>query len=278
MLAFVREPLAYGFFRSGLAAAVLAGGLCSLIGVYVVLRNMSYIGHGLSHAIFGGAVAGYVIGAGIYPGAAAFGVGGALAIAWISRRRGVGADAAIGIVSTAAFALGVALISTRRRFTRSFEATLFGNILAVSEIELVVLTVATAITVVFLVLGYRSLLYTTFDREVARASGINVDRLEVAFSVVLSLVLISAMQVLGVTLIAASVVIPASTARLLTDSFGKLVTTAVAVGAVSGLIGMYASYYLNVSSGATIVLTSAAIFAAAYVATGLKRGSRAGSP
>ncbi len=278
MIQFAREPLAYGFFRYGLAAAVLAGGLCSLVGVYVVLRNMSYIGHGLSHAIFGGAVAGYVLGAGIYPGAAAFGVGGALAIACISRRRGVGADAAIGIVSTAAFALGVALISTRRRFTRSFDATLFGNILAVSKTELAVLAVATAITVVFLTVSYRSLLYSTFDREVAKASGIDVDRLELAFSVVLSVVLISAMQVLGVTLIAASVVIPASTARLLTSSFGKLVAISVAVGAASGLVGMYASYYFNVSSGATIVLVSAAIFVAAYLATGLARGSTAGSP
>jgi len=125
VIEFVAEPLRYGFFRYGLAAAVMAGALCSLVGVYMVLRNMSYIGHGLSHAIFGGAVSGYMFGGGIYVGAAAFGIGGALAIAWISRRRGIGADAAIGIVSTAAFALGVAMISTRQRFTRSFEATLF---------------------------------------------------------------------------------------------------------------------------------------------------------
>lgn len=270
MIEFIAEPLRYGFFRFGLAAAVMAGALCSLVGVYVVLRNMSYIGHGLSHAIFGGAVSGYMFGAGIYFGAAAFGIGGALAIAWISRRRGIGADAAIGIVSTAAFALGVAMISTRQRFTRSFEATLFGNILAVGRAEILILSVATLLTVTALLLMYRPLLFTIFDRDVAEASGVPVGLIEIGFSIVLAVVLIASMQILGVTLIAASVVIPASTARLLTKSFGRLTAMAVAAGVISGITGMYASYYLNVSSGATIVLTATAMFALAYIANSVR--------
>ncbi len=278
MIEFLTEPLRYSFFRYGLAAAVVAGGLCSLVGVYVVLRNMSYIGHGLSHAIFGGAVSGYVLGAGIYTGAAVFGVGGALAIAWIARRRIIGADAAIGIVSTAAFALGVAIISTRQRFTRSFEATLFGNILAVGRIDLVVLAIASIITVTILLVMYRPLLYTIFDRDVAQASGIPVGLIEVGFSVVLAVVLIASMQILGVTLIAASVVIPASMGRLLANSFGKLLSLSVAAGVLAGAVGMYISYYMNVSSGATIVLTATAMFVVTYLATSiysyLRRPSR----
>lgn len=278
MIGFLTEPLAYSFFRYGLAAAVMAGALCSLVGVYVVLRNMSYIGHGLSHAIFGGAVSGYVMGAGIYAGAAVFGIGGALVIAWLARRRIIGADAAIGIVSTAAFALGVAIISTRQRFTRSFEATLFGNILAVGRIELVVLVVAALVTIALLVAYYRPLLYTIFDRDVAEASGIPVGLVEIAFSVVLAIVLIASMQILGVTLIAASVVIPASTARLLTHSFAKLIAVAVAGGVISGVAGMYASFHLNASSGATIVLTTTVMFGLVYAATSvsamLKRPGR----
>jgi ABC-type Mn2+/Zn2+ transport system permease subunit len=264
MIEFLTEPLGYSFFRFGLAAAIMAGALCSLVGVYVVLRNMSYIGHGLSHAIFGGAVSGYVLGAGIYAGAAVFGIGGALAIAWIARRRIIGADAAIGIVSTAAFALGVAIISTRQRFTRSFEATLFGNILAVGKVELVALGIAAVLTAGVIFAMYRQLLYTTFDRDIAQASGVPVSLVEIGFSVVLAVVLIASMQILGVTLIAASVVIPPSIARLLTHSFGKLMLFSVAGGVISGAVGMYASFYLNISSGATIVLTATAIFAVVY--------------
>ncbi len=134
------EPLAYEFFRQGLAASVLVGTLCGLIGVYVVLRRMSYIGHGLSHAVFGGAVVAYVASIDFYLGAGAWGFMSALLINAIARSRRVGADAAIGIVTTASFAVGVALISQTRSFTRNFEAALFGNILGVTPADLVVIS------------------------------------------------------------------------------------------------------------------------------------------
>ena len=163
------------------------------------------------------------------------------------------------------------MISTRQRFTRSFEATLFGNILSVGRTEILVLIAATGVTVSALLIMYRPLLFTIFDRDVAEASGVPVGLVEVGFSVVLAVVLIASMQILGVTLIAASVVIPASTARLLTKSFGKLTAASVSVGMVSGVAGMYASYYLNIASGATIVLTATAIFSLAYVSSAVRR-------
>mgnify|MGYP001069786165 CR=1 FL=1 len=269
----ITEPLSYSFFRHGLVAALGAGTLCGLIGVYVVLRNMSYIGHGLSHAVFGGAVGGYVLGTNIYIGAAAFGLLAALAIAWITRRRFVGADAAIGIVSTASFALGVALISTQRRFTRSFEATLFGNILGVSKADLLVLATAGIVTLGLILLFYRPLLFTVFDEEIAKASGIRTGLVETVFAVMLSAVVLASMQILGVTLIAAAIVVPPSMARLLTSSFGKLLVSSALIGALSGLVGMYASYHFNVASGATVVLTATLAFALTVAVTRI--GSKA---
>src|SRR5947208_13032544 len=157
------EPLSHQFFRHGLEAGLLGGALCGLIGVYVVLKRMSYIGHGLSHAIFGGAAVAYVLGWNFYLGAGAWGVLSALLINGVARRRKIGADAAIGVVTTASFAIGVALISRFHRFTVNFEAALFGNILGVSSSGLLVLAGATVFTVAAVFFQYRQLLFATFD-------------------------------------------------------------------------------------------------------------------
>src|SRR5436305_2824270 len=151
-------PFEYEFFRNGFIAAVVIGALCGFIGVYVVLRRMSYIGHGLSHAIFGGAVASYVLQINFYLGAGAWGVVSALLINSVARRRKIGADAAIGIVTTASFAIGVALVSRVHKFTVNFDAALFGNILGVSLSGLLVLAGASLFTVAALFLRYRQLL------------------------------------------------------------------------------------------------------------------------
>ena len=126
------EPFQFEFFRNGLIAATLVGGLCGVVGVYIVLRRMAYIGHGLSHAVFGGAVVSYVMSVNFYVGAGLWGFLSAALIQLTARRRTIGADAAIGIVTTASFALGIAIISRYKTFTRSFDAALFGSVLGVS--------------------------------------------------------------------------------------------------------------------------------------------------
>src|SRR5437762_2626887 len=161
------EPFAYTFFARGLLAAALVGALCGLLGVFVTLRGMSYIGHGLSHAIFGGAVVSYILQFNFYVGAGAWGFLSALLIHAVTRKRQIGADAAIGIVTTASFAVGVALISRVRRFTKNFEAALFGNILGVTAQDLLVLAVIALITVAVVFVLYKQLLFVTFDPEVA---------------------------------------------------------------------------------------------------------------
>jgi manganese/iron transport system permease protein/iron/zinc/copper transport system permease protein len=231
-----------------------------LLGVYIVLRGMSYIGHGLSHAIFGGAVVSFVMQWNFYIGAGLWGFLSALLINQTARRTRIGADAAIGVITTASFALGVALISRYRRFTQSFDAALFGNILGVTWNDVLVIGGVTLLVMAAVFFAYKQLLFTTFDSDVAHVYGVRTEWMDALFALMLAAAIIASMQVLGVTLIAAALVIPAITARLMTDSFHRMVFLSVAIGAASGVMGMYLSYYLDVASGATIVLLQSSIF------------------
>jgi ABC-type Mn2+/Zn2+ transport system permease subunit len=259
------EPLTYVFFRRALLASLLVGALCGLIGVYIVLRRMSYIGHGLSHAVFGGAVISYLVQVNFYLGAGLWGIASALLINEVAQRRKLGADAAIGIVTTASFAIGVAAISRQRRFTRNFEAALFGNVLGITPADLWMIAAVAAASVIGILLLYKPLLFSTFDEEVAEVYGIPTRWVNTLFALILAAVIIVSMQVMGVTLIAAALVIPASAARLLTDRFAPLLWLASALGAGMSILGMYASYYLNLASGATIVLVGTGIFVVAWL-------------
>jgi manganese/iron transport system permease protein/iron/zinc/copper transport system permease protein len=265
------EPFAFGFFRQGIVVALLAGALCGLVGTFVVLRGMSYIGHGLSHAAFGGAVASFVLGVNFYIGAGLWGLLSALLIQRVARRRAIGADAAIGVVTTASFAIGIAIISRSSSFTRNFDAALFGNVLGVSGTDLLIVTGVMAFTIGVIVFNYRPLLFTTFDAEVAEVSGVRTARFDALLAVVLAASIIATMRILGVTLIAAALVIPPAIARMLTDSFSRMLVISSAIGAITGFVGMYASYHLDVASGATIVLVSAFVFTVVFIATGRRR-------
>src|SRR6478735_7579099 len=220
-------PAALGLSQRGLVVATIAGALLGFIGVYVTLRGMSYIGHGLSHAIFGGFAASQLITSYFYLGAGIWGLAAALSIGAITRRQRIGADAAIGVITTASFALGVAL-------------------------------------------PYRALLFTTFDPEVADVSGVRVARTDALLMLVLSLAILATLTIIGVTLVAAMLVIPAVVARMMTNSFGRMLFLSTVIGALCGLVGMYASYEAEVPSGTMIVLTGAAVFCVALAVTGLK--------
>jgi manganese/iron transport system permease protein/iron/zinc/copper transport system permease protein len=273
MMDFLLEPFQFEFFRNGTLAAVMAGGLCGLIGVYIVLRGMSYIGHGLSHAIFGGAVVSFVIQWNFYLGAGLWGFLAAVLINQTVRRTRISADAAIGVITTASFAIGVALISRYRNFTRSFDAALFGNILGVTTEDLWVIgavALSAALAIFFL---YKQLLFTTFDAEVAQVYGVRTEWVDTAFALILAGVLIASMQILGVTLIAAALVTPAITARLLTDSFSRMIVISTVIGALTGFSGMVLSFYVDVASGATIVLTQAVVFVVVLAVMSLLRQS-----
>jgi ABC-type Mn2+/Zn2+ transport system permease subunit len=267
----VLDPLQYAFFQKGLLVATVAGALLGAIGVYITLRGMSYIGHGLSHAIFGGFAAAQLLSANLYLlGAGIWGIGSALAINGVARRHRIGADAAIGVITTASFALGVALFSKFGSSGPSFDNALFGSILGISGGQIVALLAVALATAAFIAARYRALLFVTFDPEVAEASGVNTRRLDSVFMVILSLAILATLTVIGVTLVAAMLVIPAVVARMLTDSFSRMLVLSTGLGAICGLVGMYLSYFAGVPSGTMIVLTGASVFLVVLLATGAR--------
>jgi manganese/iron transport system permease protein/iron/zinc/copper transport system permease protein len=262
------EPFAYSFFVKGLIVATVAGALCGSIGVFIVLRGMSYIGHGLSHAIFGGFAASSVIGLNYYLGAGLWGLLSALAIQKVSRRRGISADAAIGVITTASFALGIAILTFYGNKGPSFDAALFGSILGVTTTDVWILVGVAVFALLVVTLNYRRLLFTTFDPDVAAVSGVNVGHVDALLMLVLSLSILSTLTVIGVTLVAATLVVPAVIARMLTVSFHRMLIISTVIGATSGFVGMNLSYHLDVPSGTTIVLVGAAIFGIVLAVTG----------
>ena len=205
--------------------------------MFVVLKGMSYIGHGLSHAIFGGFAASALLGVNFVLGAGVWGVASALLIGGVTRRRTIGADAAIGVITTASFALGLALFAIFGRRGDSFDAALFGSILGVDNSDVVAILVVAVFVAAVVFFAYRPLLFTTFDPEVAQASGLHTARVDAMLMLVLAVTILATMQVLGATLVAASIVIPATVARMLTDSFHRMLFVATAIGALTGFVG-----------------------------------------
>jgi manganese/iron transport system permease protein/iron/zinc/copper transport system permease protein len=274
MIAGIFDPYRYDFFTNGVLVATIAGALCGLLGVFVVLRGMSYIGHGLSHAVFGGAAASAVMGLNYFVGAGIWGVTSGVIIGRIARRRLIGADAAIGVVTTASFAMGLALLNRYGQAKKSIEAVLFGSVLGVQTVDIIAVSLV-AIATALIVFGlYRHLLFATFDPEVAQVSGVSVAWVEALLMGMLSLTILVTMRVIGTLLISALLVIPASVARMLTNSFSRMLWISPLVGATSAFIGMNLAYHLDTSASATIILVGTLQFIIVYAVSGLRGRSR----
>ena len=270
MLDVIFEPFGYPFIIRGMIAAILAGALCGGIGVYVVLKRMAYIGHGLAHAVLGGAVVSFVMSFNFLIGSTVWGFLCAQLITLTTKKRKIAYDAAIGVITTASFAIGIVLISRYKTFTRDFETALFGNIAAVAPGDLVALAAVTGATALVLFVAYKHFLFTTFDGDVAQFYGVPTGWVEAAFSLVLAGTIVVSLQVLGVLLIAGATVIPPVSARMLTDSFPRMLLLSAGIGALCGFFGIYLSFFVDVSSGATIVLVEAAVFALVMAYTNLR--------
>lgn len=264
------EPYSFQFFRNGVVVATIAGALCGLLGVFVVLRGMSYIGHGLSHAVFGGAAASAVIGINFFIGAGIWGIVSGVLIARVARRRVLGADAAIGVVTTASFALGLALMNRYGQASKSIEAVLFGSVLGVKTSDIFAVGAVALFALAVVVVWYRKLLFSTFDPDVAQVSGVNVSVVEMVLLSLLSLTILVTMRVIGTLLISALLVIPAASARMTTNSFSRLLWISPAIGAVTCFVGMNLSYHLDTSASATIILLDALIFIVVYTIAGTR--------
>lgn len=266
------EPFHYAFMQRAFLCAFLVGVLCASIGTYVVLRKLSFIGDGIAHASFAGIVIAYLRGADYYIGAAIVAVLTALGIGFVHRRGRVALDTAIGVMFTGAFALGIFLMSRQQSYSIDLESFLFGDILSVSGTDLLAI-VGLALLVGFTVLFcYRALLYTSFDPIVARASGVAASSVEYVLLVCIALTIVISLQAVGIVLVAALLVTPAAAASQLTRRFTPMLLLSTFFGALCAMGGLYLSYYLRSSSGATIVLCATVLFFLAMgAATALRR-------
>jgi ABC-type Mn2+/Zn2+ transport system permease subunit len=269
----ILAPFQFEYMQRAFVAALIVGTLCSTIGVYVVLRKLAFIGDGIAHASFAGVVVAYIRGLDYYVGAAIVAIVTALGIGFVNRRGNVSLDTAIGVLFTGAFALGVFLMSRLQNYAVDLQSFLFGNILAVSKGDLILIVALSALVVASMVLLYRPLLYTSFDPVVAEASGINAGFVSYALLVLLALTIIISLETVGIVLVAALLVTPAASAYQLTRRFTRMLALSATIGATCAVLGLYTSYYLQAASGATIVLLATAFFFVSMFVGRLRRTS-----
>jgi len=258
----VLDPLGFGFFVRALAASALVGAVCAVMGTYVVLRGVAFIGDAIAHAGFPGIVIAYMLGWPLYIGATGAAVATALAIGVVTRRAGIRQDTAIGVLFAGSFALGVFLFSMIQGYVADLFSFLFGNVLAISATDLVALSALGLGVLATVAVLWKELLYATFDPLGAAASGIRTDWLELLFLALVAITIVVSLQAVGIILVVAMLVTPAATAQLMTVRFTRLMLTAAAIGVASAVVGLYVSYWLDVASGATIVLVQTGTFLA----------------
>ena len=265
LLELLLQPLRYPFMVRGLLASVMVGTLCAVVGSYVVLRGMAFFGDALAHAILPGVAASYLMGANLFWGALVMGLVTALGIGYISRRGQVKEDTAIGVIFAASLALGVAMLSTVRDYSVDLTHILFGNVLGVSTQDLW-LAAGLSLVVLAVVVGlYKELLLISFDPVLAATLRLPLSALQYLLLVLIALTIVVSLQTVGVALMVAMLVTPAATAYLLTRRLWHMMIAGALVGVISAVGGLYLSFYLNIASGAAVVLVSTAIFVAAFL-------------
>ncbi len=264
MIEFLLEPLTYDFMQRALAVTVTAAIVCGVLSCWLVLIGWSLLGDAVSHAVLPGVVIAYLLGTPFAVGALVFGFAAVALIFLVRSTSRVKEDAAIGVVFTTLFALGLVLISVFPSQT-DLGHILFGNLLGVNTVDLVQVLGLGAITLAILVFKRRDLTLYAFDPTHANAIGLNPRALGALLLGLLALTVVVALQAVGVVLVVAMVIIPGATAYLLTDRFGRMLLISPAVAAASAVVGIYASYYLDTSSGGMVVLAMGVAFAIAYL-------------
>lgn len=260
MIDLLATPLQYGFMQRALLGGVLVAAVCAIVGTYVVLRGLAFIGDALAHAAFPGVVIAYMLKANIYLGAAISTVATALGIAYVSRRARTSYDTTIGILFAGAFALGILLMSRIRGYTADLFGFLFGNVLGISNADLAVAGILTAIVVLAVAACYKELLLLAFDPTLAEAMGYPVQALNYLLLVLVALTIVISIQAVGIVLVVALLVTPSATAYLLTERFFRMMALGVLFSVLAVVVGLYLSFYLNVASGAAVVLVSTSVF------------------
>jgi len=257
-------PLQYGFMIRGMLAAILVGVVCAAVGTYVVLRGMAFFGDALAHAILPGVAVGYLVSSGergsVFWWAMATAIIASLGIGAISRATKIKEDTAIGIVFAGMFALGVALISTVRSYTADLTHFLFGDVLGVRSSDLYLTGIFTGLILLTIVIFYKEFLVISFDPVLALTLRLPVRLLEFTLIILIAIAIVVSLQTVGIALMVAMLVTPAATAYLMTRNLPVMMVIAALIASLSGVIGLYLSFYVNISSGAAIVLTCTAAF------------------
>lgn len=264
-MAFILEPLQYAFMVRALLASVIVGVLCAVMGTYVVLRGMAFLGDALAHAILPGVAVAYLLQGNLLVGAIVAALVIALSIGFFSKQGTIKEDTAIGILFAAALALGVALISSIQTYAVDLSHILFGNVLGVSASDLGLTAGLGFLVLLTVVLLYRPFLIISFDPVLAATLRLRADLLRYVLLVLLALTVVVSLQTVGVGLAAAMLVTPAATAYLLTRRLAPMMILSAGLGALASVVGLYVSYYLNIVSGSAIVLTATLFFLLAYL-------------
>ncbi len=270
MIDFILQPLQYAFMVRGLIAALLTGIVCATVGSYVVLRGMAFFGDALAHAMLPGIAIGYLVSGGarepLFWWALLTAVLSSVGIGWLSRSAEVREDTAIGIVFAGMFALGIALISTVRNYTTDLTHFLFGNVLGVGLNDLLLIGIFGAVILLAIFFFYKEFLVLSFDPLLAATLRLPARSLEYLLLILIALTIVVSLQTVGVALMVAMLVTPAATAYLVTRRLPVMMGLAAVIASLSGIIGLYISFYLSISSGAAIVLTATAIFLLVWLA------------
>jgi ABC-type Mn2+/Zn2+ transport system permease subunit len=265
VVGFVADPLAYGFMQRGLVAAILVGIVCAVMGTFVVLKGLAFIGDAVSHAAFPGLVIAFMLGLPLYLGGAVASIGTALAIGFVSRRGRLRFDTTVGVLFAGTFALGILLFSTIKNYVADLLGYLLGNVLGIGIGDLVQVAVLGAVVLVIVIAIRKELLFATFDPLGAAASGLPVVALEYLLLALLGVTIVVSIQAVGIVMVVAMLVTPAATAQLLVLRFERLMLLAVVLATIAAVSGLYVSFYANLASGASIVLIETLFFVVALL-------------
>ena len=261
---FINDLLAYGFLQKALLTSVIVGIISGIIGSFIVLRGMSLMGDAISHAVLPGVAISYLLGINYFYGAVVVGILASLGIGAISQNSRIKNDASIGIVFSAAFAIGIILI-TRAQTATDLTQILFGNVLHVRNSDMYITMAVGVVVVAVVALFYKELLISSFDETMAAVYGLRTRLIHYGLMVLLTLVTVASLQTVGVILVISMLVTPASTAYLLTNRLSTMIVLASCFGALSAVIGIYFSYIYNLPSGPVIALAATALFLIALI-------------
>ena len=261
MLQTLIEPLQYGFMQRSLVIAILVGIVCAIVGSYLMVQRLALLGDAISHSVLPGLAIAFIIGANIFIGAFIAGVLSTVIIAWIKTRSTIKEDAAMGIVFSAFFALGITLITIVQKDNKiDLNHFLFGNILGVTAEDAIDTALIVALVLLVVVFFYKELLFYTFDPLGAQATGLPVNLLNFGLMVLIALTIVASLKAVGVVLVLSLLITPASTAYLLVTRLHQVMILGAIIGVISSISGMYLSYFYNLPSGPAIVLVASGLF------------------